>query len=263
MGIDETEDVENKGRTVPTVLVLGDVDRSEMRDLWGWLKQLIGEKAKWVVSPTVASLFSRPAVDEFPDLIIVFQSWSQEFSLQEVHQLMAFAPLARLVVCYGAWCESDGRNHSQWPPSVRVAVWGAQNRIEREWRLIQFPGETPPLPWSASREEVFAADNSTFTRSDLSRRILVDSPDPAYRGFLIEQVCAMGHILVSENPSVLIFDADPWGLSRMAMPQELTDRYPTATVFAVASLVQPPLKEDLAGFGVQTVMPKLEMSWDI
>ena len=263
MEIDRTSPLVDKGQFLPTVLVLGDPDRAEMQFLYGWLKREIGDNADWTASPTIASHLESGFNEKFPDLIVVFQSWPLEYSIEEVHRLMASAPLARLVVCYGAWCESDGRNYSVWPQAVRVPVWRARIRIEYEWRLIRSPEQTLPIPWSASREEVFSPDHPPITTSDRPQRILIDSPDSAYVAFLAEQLISTGHSVVRESPSVLIFDSDPWGPFRKARLLELTDRYPNAPVLAVADLVQPPLVQGLDNCGVKTVLNKLGTLWPI
>ena len=246
--------------TVRTVLVLGQSDRAEMRPLMRWLKEWIGDAHRWATDRQIDGIVGK--ADEFPDLIVVFQSWSNEFTAEEVNRLLAWAPLARLVVCYGAWCESDGRNHKCWPLSVRVPVWAAKGRIEREWRLIQAASDLVPLPWSASREEVFAADHPPIVKSRSPQRVLIDSPDQAYRSFLIEQLTEEGHSVVDDDPTVLIFDADPWGNERADALRKLRQRSPTARLIAVTSLSQPPLDTELFRLSVQKVVPKLGNSWD-
>lgn len=286
-----------------TILVVGDSDRAEMRPLVAWFRASIGPRSHWIVRRHLLD-FSQPfAANEFPDLIIVLQSGPYEYSPSEVNQLLASAPLARVVVCYGAWCESDGRNHGIWPLSVRVPVWAAPARIEQEWNLIQAPRDLPPLPWSASREEVFAADHPAPVRALSSQRILINSPDLRYRQGLVEQLFESGHQVVADDPSVLLFDADPWGPTRKADLSSLINRFlPVATegqespetlikdqgtpaswlaasdavgrglpasdrpglgvfhgigLFAVASLIQPPLVEELGQYRVENVFPKL------
>lgn len=253
MGTDNVDDASDLSDR--TVLVLGRIDRAEMQKLAEWLKIHIGCAPKWMTADCIDTAIHSSAA--FPDLIVVFQSGPDEFSKEEVNRLLAYAPLARLVVCYGAWCESDGRNHSIWPPAARVPVWAARGRIAREWRSIQSPGNERPLPWSASREEVFAADHPLMTDSLAPQQILVDSPDPAYRAFLIEQLCAAGHCVQTVNPTVLIFDCDPWGPIRDASLQSLMKSYPRSRVMALANLVQPALTAELNRYQVQLVLPKL------
>ena len=233
------------------------MDRAEMRSLVVWMKEHVASAKRWVTTrdaTVIASLFS---ADEFPDLIVVLQSWPSEFSVNEVNCLLAFAPLARVVVCYGAWCESDGRNLSIWPPSIRVPVWAAQPRIEREWQLINEPFSQHALPWSASREEIFAGEQPTISPLLTPQKILIDSPDQAIRQYVAERLNDAGHSVCDDDPSVIMFDADPWGSSRIAALKSLRLRHPNATVFALANLVQPPLVEQMLGFGVEKVLTKI------
>ncbi len=228
-----------------------------MRSLVNWMKEYVASAKRWVTSRDATGVASLFVDDEFPDLIVVLQSWPSEFSVNEVNRLLAFAPLARVVVCYGAWCESDGRNLSIWPPSIRIPVWAAQPRIEREWQLINEPITQQAFPWSASREEIFAGAQPTIIPLLSPQKVLVDSPDQAIRQYVAERLNEAGHSVCDDDPSVIIFDADPWGSSRIAALKSRRLRHPKAIVFALANLVQPPLVDQLLGFGVEKVLPKV------
>ncbi|HUG90751.1 MAG TPA: hypothetical protein VML55_07960 [Planctomycetaceae bacterium] len=93
------------------------------------------------------------------DLVVVCQLWSREYSEREVRALLRALPLARIVCCYGPWCESDGRSGSPWPLAARVPVREAAARIRREIDVLD--GRCPPLPLTASRDEIFAFDQHT------------------------------------------------------------------------------------------------------
>ena len=242
---------------VPIVLILGDADRAEMRPLVAWLNEHVFPSARPMSARDVKGAANGFAADEFPDLIVVLQSWSNEYSTEDVNRLLSFAPLARVVVCFGSWCESDGRNHNVWPLSVRIPVWAAVARIEREWRLIQDPGEIQPLPWSASREEVFAADHPPLPLWPDPQSIVVDSPDQAYRKFLDEMLVATGHTVGSMAPTILLFDADPWGPARATALQELREQYPRADVVVLMSLAEPSLVADFQQIGIRHIIHKL------
>ena len=99
-------------------------------------------------------------------------------------------------------------------------------------------------------------------KSRSPQRVLIDSPDQAYRSFLIEQLTEEGHSVVDDDPTVLIFDADPWGNERADALRKLRQRSPTARLIAVTSLSQPPLDTELFRLSVQKVVPKLGNSWD-
>ncbi len=230
-----------------------------MRSLVVWMKEHVASAKRWVTSREVTGIESLFANEEFPDLIVILQSWPSEFSVNESNELLAFAPLARVVVCYGAWCESDGRNFGIWPPSIRVPVWAARARIEREWQLINKPISQHALPWSASREEIFAGDQPTIIPLLPPQKILIDSPDQAFRQYVAERLNEAGHTVCNDEPSVLMFDADPWGSSRIAALKSLRLRHPNPIVFALANLVQPPLIEQLLGYGVEKVLAKIAM----
>jgi len=140
----------------PTILVVGDRDRAEMAPIRTWIGS-IGLQA--IVRQ--ASLLSDPHVDP-PDLVIVCQSWPDEFPMADVTTALGRWPLAIWVCCYGAWCASDGRTRSIWPISVRVPVDEAECRLNHVWRVLtEQRGE--PLPLTASRDEAFEFDHCLTT----------------------------------------------------------------------------------------------------
>lgn len=92
-----------------------------------------------------------------PDLVAVCQHWPDEFPPSDVDRLFRALPLARFVVYYGPWCASDGRTRSVWPLAVRIPVGEAENRLRRELEVLR--GHRPPLPLTASRDEIFLFDS--------------------------------------------------------------------------------------------------------
>ncbi len=253
--MDVNRRLEPKG--LHTVLVLGDTDRAEMRSLARWLHDRIGAAGHFVAAADTSQVDKVITTDIFPELIVVFQSWPDQFPARDVSNLFAIAPLARIVVCYGAWCESDGRNRQVWPQSVCVPVWAATARIDREWRLIQSPGDEPPIPSSASRDEVFAADHPAIKAGSDTPTAYIDTPDASYRQFLIEYLTEAGFRITEVNPAILVFDADPWGAQRIEALMALRQKYTDAGFVAAASLIQPPLEEELRRLGINAVFPKL------
>ncbi len=138
---------------MPQLLVIGDWQRSEMLPIRGWIN---GRDSHSIVRQ-VHDLSAAATLDP-PDLVIVFQSWPDEFATSEVAAALGRWPLALWVCCYGAWCDSDGRNRSIWPISVRVSVREAEHRLNHVWQVLtEQRGE--PLPLTASRDEAFAFDH--------------------------------------------------------------------------------------------------------
>jgi hypothetical protein len=256
------------GQSRPAVLIVGDTERAEMRPLFAWLKARSAGARRWVCIRDISDVSREFSQNEFPDLIVIFQSWSNEFSTTDVNWLFSFAPLARVIACYGAWCESDGRNWSIWPLSVRVPIWGAHRRIEREWQLVQNSGEASVLPLSASREEIFEADyavTKSISQGFVAKgqRVLIDSPDPAYREFLIDECVEAGFVVTTETPSVLLIDIDPWGPARSLVLQTLIKKFPAATSLAITTFVQPSLEAELHDLGISNVVSKLAAHWNL
>ncbi|MBC7819306.1 MAG: hypothetical protein IAG10_20670 [Planctomycetaceae bacterium] len=136
----------------PMILLVGDWQRSEMSPIRDWINSL-GSRA------IVRQTNQLPdAMIEPPDLVLVCQSWPDEFSANEVSTALGRWPLALWICCYGAWCDSDGRTRTIWPISVRVRVSEAASRLNHVWRVVtEQRGE--PLPLTASRDEAFEFDH--------------------------------------------------------------------------------------------------------
>ncbi|WP_029246541.1 hypothetical protein [Schlesneria paludicola] len=251
------EDDTTKADCGPVIALIGNRDHAEMRPICDWLSELLqaDPQSLTVYSTIVGRLES--ANDLIPDLIVLLQGWSDEYSRIEILQLLAIAPLARVVVCAGAWCESDGRNRDLWPQAVRVPIWAATERLHHEWQLITGQHDRSPLLWSASKEEVFAFDNTPVPLGVERLTILVDSPDPAYRRFLIDVLGAEGHQLVADSPSLVLFDADPWDSGRVDALNAVRHRWPLAEICVVSDEASPICANELQEFGVTQIRHKL------
>ncbi|TXT27825.1 MAG: hypothetical protein FD138_2693 [Planctomycetota bacterium] len=137
----------------PSILLVGDCQRSEMSPVCDWINAL-GSQVD------VRQLTALPDDEAIgvPDLVIACQSWPDEFSASEVSAALGRWPLAFWVCCYGAWCDSDGRNRSIWPISVRVPVVEAELRLNHVWQVLT-EQRNEPLPLTASRDEAFEFDH--------------------------------------------------------------------------------------------------------
>ena len=242
--------------SLPVIAIVGDSSRAEMKTIALWVSSRVDSDASIVQAKSIELLKDSLSDNVFPDLIVIFQGWSGEYSARDVSELLTFAPLARIVLCYGAWCESDGRNYSPWPSSVRVPVWSAISRIEREWSLIRH-SKGSLLPVSASREEVFAADHPLVKVFFEPQQFLVISPDASFARFVLERMQADGHFVVSTCPTVVLFDADPWSGERADALNELKAKFPMADVCVLVSQSEPKQWAEFANMGVAKVIHKL------
>lgn len=137
----------------PAILLVGEFQRSEMSPVREWINSL-GSSASILQVSQLSD-----ATAELPDLVVVCQSWPDEFPASEVSAALGRWPLAQWVCCYGAWCDSDGRSRLTWPLSVRVPAHEAARRLGHVWQIVcKQRGE--PLPITASRDEAFAFDHS-------------------------------------------------------------------------------------------------------
>ncbi len=245
-------------------LLIGQVNRAEAKPLAEWLAAALQPADQQHFSDLTSALSETERTNWIPDLIVIVQSWPDEFSPSEIASLFTFAPLARVVVAYGAWCESDGRNRHLWPLAVRVLLHSAAARIEREWRLLHDERGIEPLPLSASREEVFTVDHPPLAKTLSPQTVLVVSPDPAYRRYLHELLESAGHAVHSTEtpasapqPTAILFDADPWDEARADQLENLLQHHPTANTIALMSLPHPEHEAAIIALGISSVSPKL------
>lgn len=177
----------------------------------------LGESEARVVEASLAGLPANALVrrlqgppGEWPanvadvDLCIVLQSWPDEFPAATVRDLLSACATARIVCCQGAWCASTGRTRSTWPLAVCAPVERFASRLKYEVRVLR--GECDPLPFTASRDEIFAALYAAGPDST-PPPIEVHSPDRAYARELER---AFGANRRTTSASVTVVDLDPW-----------------------------------------------------
>jgi hypothetical protein len=134
-----------------TCLLIGDTQPAELHPVEALLRAPFpGPKLR-----RVERLSAARVADLSADLIVVCQSWSDEYTAGEVAALLSAAPLARILCVYGRWCDSDGRTRDVWPLAVRVPAAKFETRLLHELKVLA--GTLPPLPLTATRTEIFAA----------------------------------------------------------------------------------------------------------
>ncbi len=180
---------------------------------------------------------------DYPDLISVSQRLRDEYSADEVRQGLGTFPVTRWICVYGAWCESEGRHGSRWPMAVRVPVRSLETRLAIEAWVVR--GQTPALPLTAARDEVFEFDTDRrfphAPREGLT--IGVFSPDKAYREWLSDLCRQAGYGVVSPKENmpkdVLIVDLDPFTDSTRERLERLKQANPKAWILGLKGMVLP------------------------
>lgn len=236
------------------LLIVGQIADVETLSLRDWIGRQFAGAASSDYARLDEGLTAIAVSNWIPDLVVVLQNSPDEFSAADIHRLSQHAPLARWVVCFGPWCESDGRTRDLWPLAVRVPRRSARSRLLQEQQVLGNSHE--PLPLSASREEIFPFDHSPLGRTDVAATIAVCSPDAAYARYLNELLTSSGHRVTTvpndfdANIDWILYDVDPPTPARMTELGSLIQRFGAARVLALTALLAPQID------GV-TLVPKL------
>lgn len=155
---DMTSQSANTGAEVqprPRVLLCGDPRTAEFQVARHDVSAIIPPETISQVT-CLAELREWLADREHPDLLVIVQTWPDEFHFTDVLALPGFGPFSRVICCYGPWCVSDGRNRQDFPLAVRVPLEQFRSALGDEWQQLTKPDEVhSPLPWTAGRDEVF------------------------------------------------------------------------------------------------------------
>ena len=195
-----------------------------------------------------------------PDLLVIAQQRPGQFPLAGIRRLQRLFPLTRCVCCQGAWCESDGRNISDWPAAVRIPARVAAARIRREISVLA--GRTAPLPLTASRDEIFALDcpGDWPARND-SLPVSVVSPDAALRHMLEDLLKSAGYatttVIGKADARAVVWDVDPWDQRLEREIRTFCAVNPALAVVGLMNFGHPQEAAMVQAAGVRAVVPKL------
>lgn len=134
-------------QSLPTVLLAGPWELAE----FSLARQGLPPLADAPVAPTLAAAIERAGASVAPPELVLVAAPRPRMATQEhVEQLGAVAPLARLVVVAGSWCEGEWRTGR--PPSGAVRLYW--HELASWWRtaLESLAAGTAP-PWSAPLDE--------------------------------------------------------------------------------------------------------------
>jgi hypothetical protein len=243
------------------LLLLGEPDGEEFQPVVKFLRSLRADATQKAAD--VVGLRQLVGEGWHPDLIVVFEAWPDQYSEAEALELVTLCPLARIVCCFGPWCDSAGRTRSIWPLAVRVPVAAAQRRIAREMAMLENrPLASRPLPLTASRAEIFEFDfglSASMEPHVISARVV--SPDRRWRKMLQSSIAKRGFRISAEGESgvadVVLYDADPWDSVREAGLRSLRAASAQAKLIACTGFPHFDLGASLSRAGADNVWFKL------
>lgn len=263
--------------TAPFLVTLGDDRRQEFAEV-RWQIPVCWPHSRVEHWPSIPE-FLAADVRETPDIILVWQSWPDEYPADQVLDLLARSPLATVLCVYGSWCESDGRTRAHWPPAMRVPVWQAGMRLQREAAARRVTADTAasmststypslPLPWTASREEVWLRDHQHPAMDDALAGVTcaIHSSDRAYRQMLAELLQSYGAHVNRWNPAAtppefshtLLVDLDPFTAAQRALLEQLSQSDDEPPIVGLSSWIDPDFVADCTAIGVTAIVPKLD-----
>lgn len=243
------------------LLLIGRSEPAEMQPIRAFLaRECTAADLRTAVDLDAALRLVR-AENWFPDLVVVLQNWPDEYSRRDIEALIAASPLARIVCCYGAWCDSDGRTRTLWPPAVRVSTLAATLRLQHELELLRGGRCGPVLPLTGGREEIFAYDHSQpVAATSGGAPIAVISPDAAYAANLQTTLRMAGFSIAASSceptTTAVVWDIDPWNEGIAA---ELT-AFQQQRSLPILALMGFPRSDEIAAVkarGATAVIPKL------
>ncbi|MDP1798121.1 MAG: hypothetical protein Q8K78_11590, partial [Planctomycetaceae bacterium] len=241
-------------------LWIGLADRNEYRPVRDWLTQSATDLILQLKSTVTDVSTTRPP----PDLVIIGESWPDEFTADDVSHLLTIAPLARVVWITGAWSEAVGRTRSHGPPAWRVPLWDAITRIERELAALRACRNAAPgvamdfPPATASRQETWLWQSSSSSPLEGHGSVyLGEIADPALTAWLRESLSAAGYTMVDHAADIVLLDVEPWSPVMAAKTCEAIARHPDSIPVVLTGWSTPELRMDLAQLRIEHVVDKL------
>lgn len=246
------------------VLLLGNTSTPDLATVGQTVRLLAGPDClRTAVS--VADLELQLTDGWAPDVVVVAQNAPDEFSSSEIQRLLGRFPLAKWYCFYGPWCDSDGRNRDLWPLAFRIPASSTSATLRRELANL---ASRKPLPWTASRSEIFEEFASETLPGGLhSLRVSVSSPDRAWYDLWLCALRQAGcHILSADElarAQVLLWDADPWDEVRAGQLASLHRKMPHTKLLAALGYYRADIADELKDHGATAVVSKLSSICEI
>ena len=208
--------------------------------------------------------------DFIPDLVISYQSIPDEYSADDIDQLIGLLPLSRFVVVFSPWCESIGRTEQRWPSAWSVPLAHAAARIRLE--LQQLADDSTPLLATTSRDEAFAtlAAHSLEQTEQLGQRMSahVISADVSLKECFESIACSLGFEILDTDPSsqaatVHILVAPFIDGKTFRLIQQLRDDNYAARIIVASDMATPGETISLRDAGAAAVISQLRFAEDL
>lgn len=205
---------------------------------------------------SISQALSVVVTDE-PDLVVVIQSYPDQYSATEAQQLLSHLPLTRLIVCHGPWCSGDGRNRDIWPLATRVSHTGLFPRLSDE--IDALTGFSIALPWTAGRDEIASWELSApVLDPETPFTFFLDSADSQFQKMLGSHLLALGGRSVPlQDTDLLLIDIDPWSSSMSQHIADLVSRATPCHTFLLTGSPDAIPTEVVEGAGPARVIEKL------
>ena len=260
-------------------VLIGNEFRREFQSLVGWIRrntQVVGS-----FRTIGEAVESRRLNEDASDLAIVLQSWSDEYAAGDVNELIGRTLFRRLVCCFGAACESDGRNRAVWPAATRISVPLAGSVIASE--ILRLTDGEEAIPPTAAADEIFSYrmcgnQNGGVPVNPDGRNGAVVSPDAALRRTMVtalkeQGLMSLGLPLItvsgkhpvrqketSRGPvHIVLHDLDPWGAPVADSLTAVRRMFPSAVILGLAGLPNAGLAVEIADQKLAGIVPKLDL----
>ena len=194
--------------TLP-LLLIGDIARPELRAALGGEHALA---AGWRVAADVNSAAATIGAEGFvPEVIVLAQAYSGQFSHAAVERLRRLCPLARLIGLLGTWCEGEARSGHPWPGVTRVLWHQWPWRGPRQLAALASGEPTPLLlPPTATAEEAVLAETQPIPLSRLGEGPGVRAVGAASGSLPQERIAIVSRNRAMAN--MLVAACRAWGL---------------------------------------------------
>ena len=214
------------------LLLIGQTQTQEFCSIRGWLE------AHFDLSQATDFNDLPAALDSYP-IILVAMSVRHQFRQSEIEHLRKAAPLARICVIVGSWCEGETRSGTAWPGVERLY------RHELIPRAISegWAGDPRCLPPTYSTDESWLARaDQAYSLGTPDSFCMVCSRDPEFRSSLANVgkrfnlnlvTMAPTDISASQDVAAVIYDADRNRPERQETLQRLSNSFPRARIVVV------------------------------